>query len=604
MKLTHLDLTNFRSFRGTTVPLDAPRLLFAGLNGSGKTSVAEAITWVLTGCSSLTDARGAGAEVLIPEGGKIAEAAVTIEGIGKVSRAYAEKGGGSFSVQGMTGTGQIQQQALYNKLNTTPEFLRAVLSTEAFLDLNHVEAKAMVLSLLGVQFEIREPLTAEHSERIITYTLDELDMHYKQAFEDRKAAKKVLASCVVPDKPQGQMPTIQAIEDQLGKLRMDLGALQKVVGSVSGRRQSLQGEQERLQAVLNQAVGEDLSGQIDGLQAKLASLEAAVVPIQHGEAPKKGDAVAQLAYLRPKVQQLQNYEPSNKCVFDPGIPCKTPAKAFSDRLAEMVAELKALDPKPEKSAQTVTESPLTTIRNQIHGLEIHQHNRQMLIKGRDLAEQRAEEIRQELDALPQTATQDAEIATLQIRIGKGEELLKNARIYWHAVETYDDAVKRQQIQKAEVDRLESLVEQLGPNGIRVQALAEAMGKFEAAVNPYVQPFGWTITFSVDPWMTFANGRPVETYSRSERYRIGIALQMGIAMMSGLNFAIVDEIDMLSHDNRQAVTSMLLKAPLDQILILGTREPNQALPKMPGVIAYRLSRLADDKGSNISERSVA
>src|SRR6185503_825841 len=120
--------------------------------------------------------------------------------------------------------------------------------------------------------------------------------------------------------------------------------------------------------------------------------------------------------------------------------------------------------------------------------------------------------RQELDALPDTAEQDSAILTLMQRIAKGEHLLTQAQAHWREVDQRRQAEEPQQILKAEVDRLEALVDQLGPNGARVTALQDALGTFEAAVNPYVEPFGWTITFSVEPWQVFANGRPVETYS--------------------------------------------------------------------------------------------
>lgn len=271
MKLTHLDLTAFRSFRGVSLPLDQSRVLIAGLNGAGKTSVADAIAWGLTGRCRGTDGRGAGAEVLIPNGTKTAEVAVTIDGIGRVARSYAEHGGGAFSVDVFTGTSQIQQQALYIKLATTLEFLSAVLDTSVFLDLNHVEAKAMVLSLLGVKIPVGEK----------SYTLDELDLHYKQAFEDRKLAKKTLAQCLPPEKPSAvQMPTTQAIDAQLTKLRTQMGELRQTVGATSGRKAALEAELARLHPVAIEAVGEDLTNQIDGLQAKMASLEAAAVPVQ------------------------------------------------------------------------------------------------------------------------------------------------------------------------------------------------------------------------------------------------------------------------------------------------------------------------------------
>ena len=200
------------------------------------------------------------------------------------------------------------------------------------------------------------------------------------------------------------------------------------------------------------------------------------------------------------------------------------------------------------------------------------------------------------------ADKAAELAAEQERIAKGERLLQDARAHWQAVEAYDKAKAARTAQEAEVSRLEALVEQLGPKGARVPALAKAIGEFEAAVNPYVEPFGWTLTFSVDPWTVFANKRPVETYSRSERYRIGIALQMGIARLSGLSFAVIDEVDMLDAENRGALTKMLVSAPLDQIFILGTREPSQALRPIEGVIAYRL--VNDEGTTEVAERCPA
>ena len=65
MKLTQVELTSFRSYAGVTLDLNAPRVLIAGLNGVGKSSLRDAIAFCLLGHCRGTDARGAGADILI-----------------------------------------------------------------------------------------------------------------------------------------------------------------------------------------------------------------------------------------------------------------------------------------------------------------------------------------------------------------------------------------------------------------------------------------------------------------------------------------------------------------------------------------------------------
>ncbi len=609
MKLTQLDLTSFRSYRGVSLDLKAPRILVAGLNGTGKTSVKESLRWLLTGHCEGTDGKGAGAEVLIPMGQKIAEVQATIEGIGRVNRQYTTVGGGSFNVEGFKGSSQIQHAALFGKLNTTPEFLDACLDSDLFLDLGHADAKAMVLSLLGVKITIptipqpgvlhlsvRSDSDTVGKREFTEYTLDQLDALYRQAFEDRKAAKRALQQHTLGPKPVAQqMPALEAIEGQLGKLRTLLGEQRQAVGSILGQREALSKEADRLTVTLNTKVPEDPSDEIARVEQELAAL---VAPVQ-GPPPAAGDP-QRLHFLKSQEEAIHEFVSRGAlalCVFD-RVPCYTAASSFTHRLLEIRDEIKTL----ESSTAPIPEDRQTILQRRLTALMWNQSLREANFRDVKAANQRRQEIRQELDALQNTAQQEEEIAKTQARIATGEKLLHDARNHFQAQAAYTKAEQQHASLKADVDRLEALVEQLGPKGVRVEALAKAIQTFEAAVNPYVKPFGWTITFDVEPWQVSANGRPVETYSRSERYRIGIALQLGIAQLSGLNFCIVDEIDLLDAANRSAITTMLLSAPLEQILILGTRETAQALPKVKGVLCYRLSKEGDQ--SVIAERGAA
>lgn len=589
MKLLRLNLARFRSYFGITLDLTAPRVLIAGLNGSGKTSIREAVRWSLTGRCDGTDGKGAGAEVLVPTGSKDALVVATLDKIGQVERTYGLTGGGSLVIENVTGTSQIQQQALYIKLDTTPAFVDAVLETESFLRLNHIDGKALVLSLLGVKFEVDGSI----------YSLDQLDAKYRQAFEDRKAAKKAFQNVTVPDPPaNAQMPSEEKITTQLGLLRKELGDKRQAVGMVTGKRQALTSETDRLAGVKTE--GEDLTAQIDSLTAKVTALEAEVVPAPVSQpAPAKGDP-ARLTFLRSTVTLLQ-HDPSAGCVLDRTVPCLTSKTAFLDRLNDLKTELKALDPKPVEPVQggKTAASPLTVARTALADLTWRQQQFEASVTKAREADVRLEQIRSEMASLPDTSTQDAEIVALEGRIQKGEQLLKDARFHWAASAVYKIAVENRKDAEREVARLEDLVEQLGPKGIRVKTLEDAIGKFQAAVNPYIQKFGWSVEFSVDPWEAIVNHRPVETYSRSEQYRIAIALQIGIAQLSGLNFACIDETDMLDVVNRGIVTKMLLDAPLEQIIIMGTRELSQPLPNIAGVKAFRLGTV--DGRSEILEQ---
>lgn len=597
MKLLNLDLVNFRSYHGVTLALDAPRVLIAGLNGTGKTSVREAIQWILTGHCDVTDGKGAGAEVLVPTGQKAAEATVTVDEIGRVSRHFSPSLGGAVVVEGFTGTSQVQQQALLIKLKTTPQFLDAVLSTDVFLNLGHAEAKAMVLSLLGVKIKNVQIGFEGDTPVVKDLTLDELDLRYKQAFENRKSAKRALQGFTVGPKPvEQQMPTIEMIEAQLGRLRATLGEHREAIGTAVGSRKALAAEVNRLTITLNTPVPPDMSEKIAELEKWLGTLEAEAVPAE-APAPSKGDP-ARAIWIVKRITSLKEHLPSKGCVLDADVPCRSTLDDFGARLEALRGELKAVAPATPQAPQQPLESPLTARRRELADLQWQQQKRIVNFEAVRQANARAQAIRQEIDALPDTAVQEGQIAELQTRISKGEELLRNARLHWAAVESYGKAVSQQGTLKADVDRLEALCDQLGPKGVRVEALAQAVNKFESAVNPYIEPFGWKIGFSVEPWEVSANGRPVESYSRSERYRIGIALQLGIAKLSGLNFAVVDEVDMLDVSNRQKLSAMLIQAPLEQILILGTREAEQALKAPKGVIAYRLSKNGDQ--SVISE----
>lgn len=604
MKLTSIALRHFRSSINLNLPTNAARVLIAGVNGSGKTSIREAVAWVLQGRCSATDARGQGWEKLVPEGTTTVAAGLCVEGLGAVEREY-KNGSRNFSVESFTGEPTVQQQALYAKLATSPAFLDAVLDTSVFLSLQHAPAKALVLDLLQARIPIGEE----------SLTLDQLDERYRQAFEGRKAAKIKAKAHALPQKPEAEpMPPVAVVESKLAEVRAELQTLATGAGANAGKREILQ---QKLQAAEQLEIEGDPvdPAYLADLEERLAIMEADhVEPLSLHGLPDWEDNLHTVPYmgiprdlmdipvadenspagLTHRIARLAEHKPKQGCVLDLEVRCDTAKLVFTNRAKVLKEQLAATPPTaPLPAAQKplpAGPTPLQTTRTVLAEAKAHSATFEAVAARNASKRAEAEALRAQLSSLKDDSQALAEIDTLKARIGKGELLLARARSHWQIDSAYKLAVAKKAEFDGEVERLEALCDLLGPNGARVKALADAVGVFEAKVNAFTSAFNWTIAFQIDPWQVTANGRAVETYSESEQFSIGIALQLAIAELSGLSFAIVDRLDMLTMQNRKHVTAMLMNSTVGQIFILASREPEQELPhNMAGVLAYRLGK---------------
>ena len=575
MQLTQLILTHFRSFRGTTLSFTAPRILIAGRNGTGKTTVADAIRWVLTGVCRGTDGRGAGADVLIPQGQNEADITLHLDAIGTVRRRVTAKGGGSFAVEGFSGPSSSQEAALHHTLNVTREMLIAVLDSDRFLRLPHAEAKALLLKALNIRIPVGDT----------AYDLEELDQRYKQAFEDRKIAKRALSQIPAPQKPTSQLPSLEAIRAQLQTLRADLGQIRQSLGGTLAMKQNLGQDSERLERIIVAPLPADISGELENVRGQVGRMT--IEP--QAPSPKPGDP-ARLRFCRDTIDALGAHDPAKGCVLDGEVPCRTPSELFRGRIGALGAEASQLA--SLLTPAVAQPSPRESLLKQLRAMEQQHAARQAVLDTRQKAESRLAQINQDLGRLPDTKAQETQIQTLTGRIVTGEQMERLAIAHEQALDLYEKAVKDRKGYQADVERLETLVEQLGPNGARVPALAAAVNRFQAAVAPYLTPFGWTLTVQVEPWGIWLNERPVETFSRSEQYRIGVAIQLALTELAGIGFAIVDETDLLDVENRALFSGLLIHAPTTQVIVIGTRELGQPLPRGDGILAYRLGTVKD------------
>ena len=609
MKITSVTLPAFKSFASPDpISMDAPRVYVCGIHGVGKTTLGrEAIRWILTGKAQGLDGKGSGGERLIPNlnGSTAVSAALSIAGIGAIERTWTPTGS-TLKVQGFTGTSSDQQAALYAKLQTSEALIHACLDSKHFVSLHHADAKAMVLDLLDVRITF-DKTAGEEAIETTSYTLAELDEVYKHAFEDRKVAKKRLQSFVVPPAPvEPSMVDLTAIDKRLAELGAEIEAIVGRVGSVSGQRSALASRRLMLSGAT--AFVADSGWTHRQVDARIEELEERLGLMTDHAAPRTAwdaletptgtdDQIVTVPFLKGRLDVLETHRPSSGCVIDPEVECATAMKAFRGQ-AKIIK--KRLESVPHLETGAPVTDPRAPLQQELATLRVTQA---AYVKSETQEAQRVENllaVDAELSSLPDTSEAEAKLADCRSRISRGQAVRKEADAYWKAADAHQKGLDAAHVLRAEVDRLEQLCDVLGPSGARVLALQQKVGDVESRINAFTGPFGWTVSFVLDPWNVRVNDRDLETYSTSEQYLIGIAVQLAVASLSGLKFAVIDELNVLLDGPRNVLQQLLWTAPLDQLFILSSREPGKALPPVvPGLMSLRLGK--GDHGSVVVER---
>lgn len=372
MKIDTLEIANFRSYDRFRFTLPH-RAYIVGTNNVGKSTAIDALYWALSGKVRGLD--GANREILelvregalatLLEAGKASGLGVKLEvaDFGRVTR--STDGREVFlKVKDWSGSNKEQQATLFEKLRTTAGVVDACLNTDAFLRLHHGDAKNLIMGVLDVRipaewlepFDIAGPLA-----------LDELERHYKKAFETRTDRKRELAALVPFPKPEllsgEEPPAVAEMLEQLEAIRTEERGRLDVSAHARGERKGLEDQIATLnteRAVLAARImaygtpHEDL----DDLDARLNQLESAAdahtrsaPPADVTPAPAHlaaglfheptedenaltaakaslVDAEGRLRVLSSTTDGLDTHDPNKGCVLNAAVPCLTPSAEF------------------------------------------------------------------------------------------------------------------------------------------------------------------------------------------------------------------------------------------------------------------------------------
>lgn len=603
MRLLEIELQNFRSYEHETISFSDPRTLLIGENGTGKSTLIDAVAWGLLGRCRGVDGRGQGQKDLIRIGAAQAQVRVKTDVL-TITRTISRSGSVSAT---------MKTESVLADLGVTEAMLAAVIYGRHFFTLHHSEAKALLMQLLDVTIPLAQlpPFLAKHYTGPLT--LDDATAAYDAAFRDRAGLKKALAAVLVPDvAARPDLDGLATVPLQLG-IQEARKAYQKAVTDLAGA------ETRRDTAAQALAKAKQLAGNVDRLKGSLEAHQGMLKEAEQALADAKVALAAAEAEPAEPVDQLkaesnritltvQQVEGANSgapaegqrpCVLSDRIPCLTPVKEFKGAVAQLKKDVKALADRIK--AGTKRAADLATAQAQARTcdrqLAYHQDQVAKLQAQVDEAQAQADQVTnlelqaiQAAQAVPQFQEPVAKAQADQDRLVKQQTDLAG----------YTAQLKGQERAKAEVANLqqqlteaEALVDLLGPKGLPAKALGQAVGDFEAAVNAALAAFGFSLTVQPEPWGVFVRtpdvGQPVpfDLLSAGEQLWTGLAFQLALAAISGLDFCCLDAAESVVGRRRGILTGLVMGAPVGQVVVAMAKAADEAAPEIAGLQVVRM-----------------
>lgn len=617
MRLTSIRLQNMRCLTDCRLSLDDVTLVL-GPNGSGKSTIAEALRYALTGECGLTDKRGSGAARAIRHGAKVASIDVASD-VATIMRTI-KPSGATVAVDKLAGD---EARAALEVALPAPEVLRCMLSSGYFVGLPAKEQQSVLASLAGQPVDadwVREQLTKPQA-KAIEEALDStnltgpalLDHLHSVAYGARTELNrrvKQLAAQVSGDAPQGAdtelLAKLQAAKDKaatkLGEAQKKLGAAEGQIAAHEKAKTATEEAGKRLARAREELRSLDISEDVPSDEA-LKELQRQVQEADERRRTAETNRAALSGGLQATIEQHGRLlQLDGKCPLLEGVECPLADGEMEGAIAGLQQSINAMQAKEQEFAGEAESAAgvLNDLKRQAdeaHSLRtaaaaaIQRHD--------DLTadvERLAKEAERALEVYQQTPA--AERGTLEQLVAEANEAyrrsdgalqagLQSAReaLVWR--ERTAEHTKAEQAAAL----MDSVVKALSPGGLPAKAMAETVGVIVEAVNRVLAEFT-DFELLLEGGEDFAlavmhRGYPtlIGDLSESEKLRVGIALQVAFAHLTGCDFVAVDAADRLDTHNRGPMLRMLLRSGVQAIV---TATPlNGGRPSLEGLVVYDL-----------------
>jgi hypothetical protein len=576
MFIKSLRIENFRSYRDTSFQFGKVNLI-RGHNNSGKSSLAMAIEYVLTGRCEITTEAGVNGEKLIRTAKDAREATITAE------------------ILANNGLPQVVQRrrtsrnsAVVGDTGFDKDILSAALRAGRFLELSPAAQKELLADLM-----IPDPITVpEDLKGALDLALGfatTKPQTLESVRELEKEAIKLRAECTATLRELGEPPAAPPIDPEaptakgclarLDKLRSEQNCLtrekeakqnkwsensrraREAVSALAVARQAVldtPAERELLDAIENEAASAAAFHEINRVRAQVADLKAQLdrARLHAGKCPTCGHET--------DIDELVK-------VYDARI------SAAESRIPGLEAtSLKYLDPR-------IAAARLAGHRNAVADVSKYK---------RILDECPADE------RPPDFTEIDAKIADTEERIQRGQEITTKVAADEQARTEHAAKVKQRQGIEEKRAAADKIAKWAAPGEAQATMTGSKMGAFQIAINDVLHAFGYDVQIPgpdlemlIGP---FPIGQQLRTsqLSESEQFRFSVAFQVALAKVSGLGLVVLDGADVLVGPNRGILMETIMQAGLDQVFVLASTT-DLLTPAPAGIYVFSLA--IDEQG---------
>lgn len=563
MKITRIQAQNVLGLQDVDARLPTPVALFAGRNGSGKSSIQEAVRMAITQDTvrDVTTKKTYG--MLVHEGAQAGGAVVTIDGDADESFAFNMPKGEFVGPE----ISEPMRVALYGQrfakmtADERRTFLFGLTGLKPKAD--NVKARMLARGCQEVKVDAVLPLlrtgfpgVCEHAKSKAT----EAKGAWRQLTGETYGAVKAASwEALVPDLPPGD---VKALSDQVDGIDRNIAQLNENLGKI--KTIARQGQE----AAAKRAALADSAGKVDSLAEQMtqAQKELAEYTPKVEDLRKRAAGTARVGLVHDMAALLD--ELAKWLAQDE--PYGAKAEALVERYTKEHGKLDAGQPDPDA---------VTALPDHERGLQVVQNRVKNLQRDLDAATQ----AKGQFDALAPAAEvvdASAEIAELEglLATAKADRQgAENKRLDIEAAQKKrteaETRTKTAAAHHADVEEWTKVADALAPQGIPNEMLLEALAPVNAALAQAAADTEW-MTAKIEPDMAItANGRPYQLLSESEQWRVDAMVAQVVSEISGLKVLMLDRVDVLDLPGRAQLLDWMdvlaFDGIIDTALLFGT-----------------------------------